>query len=105
VPTVLAASSGQMTAKALLYLAGRGLLRFRLKTHGDRIRTAVERLGRAKERAAPLLLASATTGIPPFYATSIAAGLLRFPLRCFLVLGLLGRLLRFAAVFLLPRLF
>jgi membrane protein YqaA with SNARE-associated domain len=102
VPAVLAASLGQMAAKVLLYLAGRGLLKFPLRS-GGRLQEAAARFASSKGHADALVLASAVTGIPPFYGVSVAAGLLRFPLARFVVLGTLGRLLRFAGVFLLPR--
>jgi membrane protein YqaA with SNARE-associated domain len=43
-------------------------------------------------------------GVPPLYAVAVAAGTLRLGLPTFVALGFLGRLLRFAAILLLPRL-
>ena len=103
-PTVLAASAGQMAAKALLYLAGRGLLSLPFASRSPKVQQAAARLGAAKGHAATVVFASSLTGIPPFYGVSLGAGLVRFPLGCFLVVGTLGRVLRFAATFLLPRL-
>ena len=51
------------------------------------------------------MTASAVTGLPPFYAISVAAGVLRLRFVLFFALGLAGRTLRFAAVFVVPRLF
>lgn len=50
-----------------------------------------------------MVFASALTGLPPLYVVSVAAGLGRFPLARFVALTLLGRLLRFAFVFLVPQ--
>ena len=61
-------------------------------------------MARARGRATVILFSSALTGIPPFYAISLAAGFTRFPPGRFIALGMAGRLLRFTAVFLLPRL-
>ena len=102
---VAAATLGQMTAKSLLYLTGRGLLRLPLRRHearSARVRAFLEHGG---ARAAALVFVSALAGIPPFYVVTLAAGALGFPLGRFFAAGTLGRLLRFAAVFLLPRLF
>ena len=63
-----------------------------------------ERLGRARTCTGAVVFASAVTGCPPFYLVSVAAGALPFPLARFLVVGALGRLLRFAAVVAVPRL-
>lgn len=100
-PVVLAASLGQMSAKCLLFLAGRGALALPLRHRGRALQAAawLERRGCGPA----LVFASAFSGIPPFYLVSVAAGLLRFPLAAFLLCGTAGRLLRFSAVFLLPR--
>jgi membrane protein YqaA with SNARE-associated domain len=110
-PVALAACLGQMAAKTILYFGARGLLR--LPSIGLRAPTAAtlgfaqggrlsERLARGSLAAAALVLASAFTGMPPFYAVSVAAGALRVRFVCFLLAGGLGRFLRFAAVLALP---
>lgn len=104
-PVALAAAMGQMAAKSLLYLTGRGLLRLPLGGKRDRIGEAAARLSNAECGAMSLVLVSAITGIPPFYAVSVAAGFLRLRFGRFLALGCCGRLLRFAAVLILPRVF
>jgi membrane protein YqaA with SNARE-associated domain len=103
-PVAAAAALGQMTAKSLLYLAGRGLLRLPFQRTSDRIRKATARLAGAEGGAMTLVLVSALTGIPPFYGMSLAAGVLRLRFGRFLCVGCGGRFLRFAAVFALPRL-
>jgi membrane protein YqaA with SNARE-associated domain len=47
---------------------------------------------------AGLLLVSAATGVPPYAVLCILAGVLRVPVVVFLVLGLLGRAVRFGVV-------
>lgn len=101
VPVVLAASAGQMTAKGLLYLSARALPAGK---GGGAIQRLAERLARGNGQATALVFVSAVAGLPPFYAVSLAAGLLRFRLDYFMAAGVIGRLLRFAAVFVLPRL-
>lgn len=103
-PVALAACLGQMAAKSLLYLAGRGLVKLPIGRAQDRIAAAAARLARAEGGAMTLVLTSALTGLPPFYAISLAAGVLRLRFLPFFVLGFGGRLARFAAVFILPRL-
>lgn len=104
-PMAAAAALGQMTAKSLLYLAGRGLLKLPLQRTSDRLRKATARLAGAEGGAMTIVLLSAVTGIPPFYGVSLAAGVLRLRFGLFLFAGCSGRFVRFAAVFVLPRLF
>lgn len=102
-PVALAACLGQMAAKSLLYLAGRGLVGLPMGRVQE-IAAATARLARAEGGAMTLVLTSALTGLPPFYAISLAAGVLRLRFLPFFAFGFGGRLARFAAVFLLPRL-
>lgn len=102
----LAAALGQMAAKSVLYLAGRGLLRLPLPVRwADRVAAAAARLSRAESGTATVVWASAVVGIPPFYAISVAAGALRVRFPFFFGAGLVGRFARFAAVFAIPRAF
>jgi membrane protein YqaA with SNARE-associated domain len=99
---ILLAACGQMVAKSLLYLAGRGA-RLPGWLRGKRMQAAAERI-RSRPRIGDLfLLGSAVTGLPPFYAVSIASGAVKVPFARFLVLGLFGRCLRFSAVVLAPQ--
>lgn len=102
---VVAATLGQMTAKCLLYLTGRGLIRGPRRRHGACLARVTDLLERSEASAAVLVFASALAGLPPFYVVTFAAGALGFPFGRFVALGSLGRLLRFGAVFLVPRLF
>lgn len=102
VPVVLAASLGQTAAKALLYLGGDAAAPG-LKRRGPRASAALSALQRRGPLGTTVVFASAVTGLPPLYVVSVAAGLGRFPFALFLGLTWLGRILRFAFVFLLPR--
>jgi membrane protein YqaA with SNARE-associated domain len=95
-PVALAAALGQMTAKSLLYFAGRGVVRLPLCRMAQRIEAASARLAASPHGSLAVVTASAVTGVPPFYATSVAAGVLRVRFTSFLAVGLAGRLLRFA---------
>ena len=101
VPVAVAAALGQVTAKAVLYRAGEAALRAR--DRGARLEGALRRLAAGPGRSRALVFASALTGVPPFALVSVAAGAVRFPFASFVTLALVGRLLRFAAVFALAR--
>src|SRR5512143_3294299 len=96
---VVAAALGQMAAKALLFLGGRGLVSLPSRLR-QRASAASARLGGRRPPA--LVFTSALTGLPPFYLVSVAAGLLGFRPGPFLLAGFAGRLLRFGAVFAIP---
>jgi membrane protein YqaA with SNARE-associated domain len=103
VPLVIAAALGQMAGKTAMYFAGRGALRLR----GRRANRALTEI-QAKYRGhraigSALLFTSAAAGLPPFYIVSIACGVMRVGLARFLALGLAGRLVRFAAIVLVPQ--
>lgn len=101
-PLVVAGTVGAMAGKVLLYYAGRGVVKLpggRVKRGLEKAQTQMEtrpRMGKA------LYAASALVGVPPFYVTTIAAGAVRMNFTFFLVVGTIGRLIRFAAVVALP---
>lgn len=107
VPLIVAAASGQMLGKSIMYFAGVGALRL----PSERLRRMVARV-EARYHAAGkggatlgggVILLSAIVGLPPFYVVSVACGLFRIPFAQFFVLGLFGRLVRFAAIVLAPQ--
>jgi membrane protein YqaA with SNARE-associated domain len=101
---VVVGTAGQMTGKCVLYWMGRraagapwpslqrGLTRWR------------PRMSRPGPAVPALMLASATFGIPPFYATSVVAGALKIPFAFFASIGICGRLLHFGGLIWLPHL-
>jgi hypothetical protein len=97
---VLVVAAGQMIAKCALFLTGgrltAGALAPRLTRWG------LDRGGR--RAAAPLVAASAALGLPPFYLVAVAGPSLGVRFRTFALVGLAGRLVRFAAVLALPAL-
>lgn len=104
VPLILAATAGQMTSKSLMYLAGRGFITLPLGRYRERLDIAGRRIQTARLGPGPFIGLSGLTGVPPFYATSIVAGVLKLPfLPVFLAPGLAGRLLRFAVVAAFPQ--
>jgi len=97
---VIAAAVGQMVAKIGLYHAGRGMLELPSGRSKSRYRVKLELVRQKLEswKAKPYLVygVSSVTGLPPFYLTVLAAGAMKIRFNAFLVIGLAGRLLRFA---------
>jgi membrane protein YqaA with SNARE-associated domain len=111
----LTAAVGQMIGKVVFYYTGRGVLMLpaRLRRDPDQQRAGqwARQLRRFQEFSQQrriwtvgMLLASALIGLPPFAAASVLAGLARIRLVTFLVTGLAGRFVRFAAVAAFPSL-
>lgn len=101
----LAAAVGQMVGKLAWYYLGASSLNWRWVRRGLEKPKARARLARWQERthdrpvyAGAVVLVSALTGLPPFAILSVVAGQLRMNLSLFLVLGLVGRWLRFVAI-------
>lgn len=104
VPILLAATVGQMLGKVAIYYAARGALHIRSERLQRRIAAVRERYAGRTEIGDLVLLGSAAIGLPPFYVTSIAAGLLRVPVGRFVLLGFVGRLTRFSVLIIAPQL-
>ena len=82
--------------KAIIFGAARGLFGHTKLTENVSV---LRRIFASQPRLSdPLIFVSALTGLPPFYAVSIAAGGLRLSLRRFLAAGFVGRAIRFGAL-------
>ena len=103
-PLVLLAAGGQMLGKAMLYGAARGALYLPVGRISAQVATAAGKLEGRRNLSGGLLFISAASGLPPFYFTTIAAGLVRISFARFLLFGMGGRTLRFAAVIAFPQL-
>lgn len=96
---------GQMIGKVVWYYLGSNALRWgwvRRKMEKPKAQAKLD-LWRARTHdrpwfAAGLVLVSAVTGFPPFAVIAVLAGQLRMNLTMFVVVGTIGRTLRFAAV-------
>jgi membrane protein YqaA with SNARE-associated domain len=104
VPLIVASGLGQMTAKSVMYLAGRGVLSLPFGKHQERLDAAGQKLKGSKIGPGGFIFVSAFTGLPPFYVVSILAGTLRIPFFVFFFPGTVGRLIRFAIMVLFPQL-
>ena len=99
------AAVGQMLGKLVWYYIGASALSWgwvRRKVEKPKAAARLE-TWRMRTHQRPvltggLIFVSALTGFPPFAILSVLAGQLRMSLTLFLVLGLMGRWLRFAAV-------
>ena len=101
-PLAGAAALGQMVGKVVMYFVGRGALRL----PGARVQSVMAR-AEAKLQARQgmenaVYCASAFLGIPPYYLVAVTSGMVHYPLPRFIVLGLLGRFARFAALVSIP---
>lgn len=104
VPLVLSGTVGAMAGKVLLYYAGKGVVRI----PNRKVRSGMEAM-QAKMAARPLwakwiYAVSALVGLPPYYLTTVAAGAIEMNFAFFLVIGFIGRLVRFGIVVMLPEL-
>lgn len=101
---VVAAASGQMLGKCVLYWTAR----WGVSSHSGRLGEPVTRWMRRLEDSSLnrqwLIFVSSTVGIPPFYVVSILAGSLRLRFGGFLSAGMCGRLVRFSLLATLPQL-
>jgi membrane protein YqaA with SNARE-associated domain len=99
---VLAVTVGQVSGKSALYWLAR-CARLRMPA---RLNPTISRWRRRQEQqpaaALAMMLVSATVGMPPFYLTTLAAGVLRIAFGTFLAAALLGRLLHFAVIATVP---
>ncbi len=90
---------GQMIAKIGLYHAALGATRLGRTTRlGAKLERAQELAQRWRNKPLTVLFVSAVTGLPPFYLVSLLAGVLRIRFVTFVVLGLVGRVIRFVAL-------
>jgi len=101
---VVAATAGQMVGKLAMYAAGRGALRIPNAWLQRRIAAAAARYEGRRNIGNGLIFISSSTGLPPFYVISVAAGMLRVPVPSFILFGAAGRFIRFTLAVFLPQL-
>ncbi|HVK77624.1 MAG TPA: VTT domain-containing protein [Kofleriaceae bacterium] len=99
---VLLAAAGQMTAKIFLYYGARSTLERATGRRKEKIEKARAKLDKWRQRPNWYLLVSSTIGLPPFFIISLLAGALKIRLRRFLLIGTIGRVVRFAVLVALP---
>ena len=109
---VIAAASGQMLGKMLIFLAARGTMRsqwLQRRVHSKHAKSYEGRSARLFERAEESRVAqvtlcgvSAFMGLPPFLLVSALLGSLNMRLSAFLLVGFLGRVGRFGLIVAVP---
>lgn len=102
VPVVLAATFGQVLGKLPFYLAGRGVLRIPMGRYEARVEEYRARFERSRWAVDTALFASASWGVPPFLITPYLAGFFDVSFARFFAWSLVGRVLRFGAIVLVP---
>ena len=90
---------GQMIAKFILF---KGVARAseagRETRFGTKLAKARARVEKWKDKPYALTFISAITGLPPFYLVTLIAGALGVRFRTFMLLGIIGRVIRFVAL-------
>jgi membrane protein YqaA with SNARE-associated domain len=104
-PMAIVAAAGQMLGKIVYYYLGKSSLEWswvKKRTDTPRFQATLEkwrlRLENRPWVAAAFVFASAAIGIPPFAIVAVLAGTLRTSLSMFIVVGFVGRALRFASI-------
>lgn len=104
-PLAAVAALGQMVGKVAYYFLGRSSLDWawvRRRTESPRFQAQLEtwrhRIGDRPVIGGLVVFAAASVGLPPLAIVSILAGSLRISFPVFLVVGFVGRLLRFATI-------
>ena len=105
VPLALAATASHMAGKALLYLGSNEATQRLSVRRQEAIERARTRLSHHRWYQYLTIFTSAIAGLPPFYAITIAAGIMRVPLAPFIAVGAVGRACRFVALVVAPQLF
>jgi membrane protein YqaA with SNARE-associated domain len=98
------ATAGQTVAKVILYLVGRGALNIKWVKKSASSKAAGA-FAKRPGSGLGIVALSAVVGFPPLYGVALIAGTLRLPLVAFTVLIIIGRLIRFGGIYLVPGLF
>lgn len=105
VPLALVATVSHMAGKAVLYLGSRKAMQLLSVRQQQAIERARTRLSRRRWYQYLTVFTSAISGLPPFYAITVAAAMVKVPLVPFIAVGTVGRACRFLALVLAPQLF
>ena len=103
-PCILLVTLGQMVGKSVIFMAGRGAISIPWLVSAEKLRKASRRIDEGGRTGDLVLFASASAGLPPFYLTSVACGMLRMSFLRFAAVGFTGRLIRFSALAVFPQL-
>ena len=98
------ATAGQTIAKVILYLVGKGALKIKWVRRSAASKAA-DAFAKRPGSGLGIVAISAVVGFPPLYGVSLVAGTLRLPVAAFTVIIVIGRLIRFGGIYLVPELF
>lgn len=71
----------------------------------ERLERARKKVEKWQDKPKWILFIAAVFGLPPYYLAVIVAGILKMPLRTFLIVSLVGRLIHYGAIAASPYLF
>ena len=103
-PIILLSVAGQMSAKSILYLTGKGLVKLNLARYEKKMGQVMAKFQKWRNKSDLFIFLSALGGFPPFYLVSILAGIFELNFKRFFIWGSAGRLVRFSIVVLFPEL-
>lgn len=93
---------GQMIAKFVLYKMAHGATGLKKESRfAKKLEAAKSKVEKWKDKPLAITFVSALTGLPPFYIVTLLAGALGVRFSTFLILGIIGRVVRFVALALL----
>jgi len=99
---LVVATVAHMLGKSVLYLAGREADRLPIGSFQRRVERARAKIAGRPTLGAATIAVSAVTGFPPFYFVTVASGVVRYRFVHFFLIGLAGRLVRFAVLLAAP---
>ena len=102
-PLIVLATAGTMVGKAFLFFVGRGAVRFKIRGR-DKVDAFLGDMEKRQGLTGSLLFVSAVTGFPPFYVVTVASGAAGLALSRFLIVGFVGRFVRYAVLVVAPHL-
>ena len=101
---LILATLSHMAGKAVIYYASREFERLPDGRFKERMRAVRNQAERHSRLGAALVFTSSLVGLPPFYLITVVCGAIRFHFLYFFLAGFAGRLIRFAALIMLPQL-
>jgi membrane protein YqaA with SNARE-associated domain len=93
-----------MTAKTIIFYAGRGVVRINTAKLEGRIEKVQKKFQEWENKVDALIFVSAVIGLPPLYIVSFVAGAAKLHYVRFLIAGFAGRSVRFAVLVYSPQL-
>ena len=104
-PIALAAASGLMLAKCLIYTMGYGAISLLPKGKKAKVQELQKKYRKDLLEKKSLLITSALVGVPPLYVINILCGIFKVRFIKFFSIAFLGTLIRFLFIISLPQLF